>query len=202
MIASLTGTVQTLGLDRVVLDVGGVGFLVFATPGTLAALRVGERAGLLISMIVREEALTLYGFKTPEERDAFEIVRTINGIGAKTALALLATLEPADLYKAVRDQDVKAIQRVPGIGAKIAGRVLLELGGRLPPMDDVGTTAAGPAGQSGITVRSQVVEALVGLGYPVKTAESAVDGVMDDDGAATDAAVVLRAALRAIGGKR
>jgi len=206
VIASLTGTVQALGLDRVVLDVGGVGFCVLATPDTLAGLHVGAAAQLLISMLVREDSLTLYGFRTAAEREAFDIVRSITGIGPKTALALLATLQPEDLYAAVRSQDVKAVQRVPGIGAKIAGRVLLELGGRIPPTPaDPGSSvvAAAPGDQAG----EQVVEALMGLGYPAKTAEAAVAQVRSDlpaqevDGD-PDAAGLLRAALRLIGGKR
>jgi len=211
VIASLRGTVQALGLDRVVLDVGGVGFCVLATPDTLASLRVGESAQLLISMLVREDALTLYGFPSAAEREAFDIVRSITGIGPKTALALLATLQPAELYEAVRNQDVKVVQRVPGIGAKIAGRVLLELGGRLPPMPEETATGTAPRVDGG-EVAEQVVAALVGLGYPAKTAENAVEQVQAnraedsaDAGSAAvelDAAGLLRAALRLIGGKR
>lgn len=228
MIASLRGTVQALELDRVVLDVGGVGFAVLATPGTLAGLRLGQTAQLLISMLVREDALTLYGFATPEERSAFDIVRAINGIGPKTALSLLATLEPADLYRAVRDQNVKAIQAVPGIGAKIASRVLLELGGRLPPApDEAGEAGAPTSSVRPDAVQAQVVEALVGLGYAAKTAEAAVEQAVAAAGASeieqagvhsgaeqgpaaaqasgtsqADAATLLRAALRMIGGRR
>lgn len=210
MIASLRGTVQALGLDRVVLDVGGVGFCVLATPETLADLRVGEVTQLLVSMLVREDALTLYGFRTDAEREAFDIVRSITGIGPKTALALLATLQPEDLYAAVRNQDVKAVQRVPGIGAKIAGRVLLELGGRIPPVPADPRTG-NAARVRGDDVSEQVVAALVGLGYPAKTAESAIGQVLADAASEAtssgapddwDAAGLLRAALRLIGGKR
>lgn len=203
MIAALTGTVTGVWLDRAIISAGGVGFLVYATPRLLGDLRLGEQATVSIAMVVREDALTLYAFPDDEERETFETVRSVSGIGPKTALSLLAVHSPADLRLAIETGDVKAIQRVPGIGPKTAQRVLLELGGKL-----VEPTQAKP-GKGGAKVdanRAQVVEALVNLGYLAKAAESALDEVLAERGVETIAAAevpeVLRATLRSFGARK
>ena len=131
MIASLRGRVVSVRLDAVVLEVGGVGLLVQATPGTLAELRPGQEAQLSTSMVVREDALTLFGFADDDERDVFEIVQTVSGIGPRLALAMLAVHTPEGLRTAVAAQDLTALMRVPGIGRKGAQRIVLELTDRL-----------------------------------------------------------------------
>lgn len=220
MIASVRGRVLAVRLDAAVVDVGGVGLLVQATPATLAALRVGEQADLATSLVVREEALTLFGFADADERDVFEQVQTVSGVGPRLALAMLAVHTPDGLRAAVAGQDLTALMRVPGIGRKGAQRIVLELTDRLGPV--LGTAPAAPAGPAAVTTlpgwREQVVEALVGLGWSARQATDAVevvtasDGGPDaaagaagdgpDDGAepiAQDVPAVLRAALRQLG---
>ncbi|MBE1876765.1 Holliday junction branch migration protein RuvA [Myceligenerans pegani] len=211
MIASLTGVVQHVTLDRAVVDVGGVGYLVHATPGTLAGLRVGEEARVATSMVVREDSMTLYGFADADERDAFEIVQTVSGVGPRLALAMLAVHTPEGLRRAVAAEDTAALTRVPGIGKKGAQRILLELGDRLGPPsgatviapDDGPVAAGGSVPDAG---SAQVVEALTGLGWPAKAAEDAVAKVLAEAGAdvvaPAEVATTLRAALRVLGGAR
>ena len=210
MIASLTGTVAHVGLDRAVVDVGGVGYLVHATPTTLATLRVGEPAGVATSMVVREDSMTLYGFGDPDERDVFEVVQTVSGVGPRLALAMLAVHTPDALRRAVAGEDLAALTRVPGIGKKGAQRIVLELGDRLGLPSDVVTGQHDAAGAEGVPVRGdhseRVVEALAGLGWPAKQADDAVAKVLAEAGTdavgADDVASTLRAALRLLGGHR
>jgi Holliday junction DNA helicase RuvA len=208
VIASLTGTVAHVGLDRAVVDVGGVGYLVHATPTTLATLRVGETAGVATSMVVREDSMTLYGFGDPDERDVFEVVQTVSGVGPRLALAMLAVHTPDALRRAVAGEDLAALTRVPGIGRKGAQRIVLELGDRLGPPSGAlagAGSAAEPAANAG-DHSERVVEALAGLGWPAKQADDAVAKVLADAGtdaiAADEVATTLRAALRLLGGHR
>ncbi|MEV0949244.1 Holliday junction branch migration protein RuvA [Promicromonospora sp. NPDC050249] len=208
MIASLTGTVAHVGLDRAVVDVGGVGYLVHATPTTLATLRVGETAGVSTSMVVREDSMTLYGFGDPDERDVFEVVQTVSGVGPRLALAMLAVHTPDALRRAVAGEDLAALTRVPGIGRKGAQRIVLELGDRLGPPSGA-LTGAGSATEPAANVgdhSERVVEALAGLGWPAKQADDAVAKVLADAGTdaitADEVATTLRAALRLLGGHR
>lgn len=202
MIASVRGRVLDLRLDGVVVEVGGVGLLAHATPATLAALRVGQEASLATSLVVREDALTLFGFADADEREVFEAVQTVSGVGPRLALAMLAVHSPDALRRAVATEDLTALQRVPGIGKKGAQRIVLELGDRLGP------AAAGPT--EGVAPppadqRGTVVEALVGLGWNTRAAEDAVRAVVPDDAGPierADVAAVLRAALRGLGGGR
>lgn len=210
MIASLTGTVQHVTLDRAVVDVGGVGYLVHATPGTLAGLRVGEQARVATSMVVREDSMTLYGFADADERDVFEIVQTVSGVGPRLALAMLAVHPPEGLRRAVAAEDTAALTRVPGIGKKGAQRILLELGDRLGPPSGGPAAASGDVPHGAVVPvdagTGQVVEALTGLGWPAKAAEDAVAKVLAEEGsdavAPADVATTLRAALRVLGGAR
>ncbi|MDO8145072.1 MULTISPECIES: Holliday junction branch migration protein RuvA [Isoptericola] len=203
MIASLTGTVAQVALDRAVVDVGGVGHLVHATPSTLAGLRVGERTLLHTTLVVREDSLTLYGFADTEEREVFETAQSVSGVGPRIALAMLAVLTPSALRRAVADEDTAALRRVPGIGTKSAQRIVLELSGRLGAPTDAAGTEDGGTAPTGGDGRDQVVEALVGLGWSAKIAEGAVDKALAEAGteriAAADVPAVLRAALRQLG---
>lgn len=202
MIASVRGQVLAVRLDAAVIEVGGVGMLVQATPATLAALRVGEEARLATSLVVREDALTLFGFADDDERDVFETVQTVSGIGPRLALAMLAVHTPDGLRVAVAAQDLNALVKVPGIGRKGAQRIVLELSDRLGAPVQAASPVAGasPAGPSPAW-REQVVEALVGLGWSAKQAGDAVDAVADgSDGAGpSDVSGVLRSALRHLG---
>ena len=198
MIATLRGQVVVVRLDAVVLEVGGVGMLVQATPTTLAGLRVGAEARLSTSLVVREDSLTLFGFADDDERDVFEAVQTVSGIGPRLALAMLAVHTPDGLRRAVAGEDLAALQRVPGIGRKGAQRLVLELADRL------GAPGSAPerAAPASADRRAEVVEALVGLGWTAKVAQGAVDDVAAPDVAVTDVAAMLRSALRTLGGVR
>ena len=211
VIASLRGRVMSVRLDAVVLEVGGVGLLVQATPGTLAELRPGQEAQLSTSLVVREDALTLFGFADADERDVFETVQTVSGIGTRLALAMLAVHTPDGLRAAVANQDLTALMRVPGIGKKGAQRIVLELTDRLGAPTagaGVGRTPVGAAAAGTVPWRDQVLDALVGLGWPARQASDAVDSVVgtadsavsvDLTGDPPDMAQVLRAALRQLG---
>jgi Holliday junction DNA helicase RuvA len=204
VIASVRGRVLGVRLDAAVVEVGGVGMLVQATPATLASLRVGAEAELATSLVVREDSLTLFGFADADERDVFETVQTVSGIGPRLALAMLAVHTPDGLRTAVATQDLTALTRVPGIGRKGAQRIVLELTDRLGAAAGTGSVTASPSPPSGAPAwREQVVEALVGLGWSARQAGDAVEVVATDgaSGAADsgDVAAVLRAALRHLG---
>ncbi|MCR6647553.1 MAG: Holliday junction branch migration protein RuvA [Cellulomonas sp.] len=207
MIASVRGTVLAVRLDSAVVEVGGVGMLVQATPATLAQLRHGQEALLHTSLVVREDSLTLFGFAEDDEREAFEIVQTVSGVGPRLALAMLAVHTPDGLRRAVAGEDLKALERVPGIGRKGAQRIVLELKDRLgaPSAVPVAGAAAAAPTPTETNRRQQVVDALVGLGWNPKVAEEAVTDVLaDTEGPLTaeDVPAVLRAALRGLGGVR
>lgn len=212
MIASVRGRVLAVRLDCAVVEVGGVGLLVQATPATLADLRVGAEADLATSLVVREDSLTLFGFADADEREVFETLQTVSGIGPRLALAMLAVHTPEGLRTAVATQDLTALTRVPGIGRKGAQRIVLELTDRLglpamPGGDE--RVDAGPVRL--ITVpawRDQVVDALVGLGWSARQASEAVESVTGSAGSEAsadpapeqpDVAAVLRSALRHLG---
>ncbi len=203
MIASLTGTVRSLSLDSAVLTVGGVGLSVQATPTTLASLRVGAQADLATSLVVREDALTLFGFVDDEERDVFELLQTVSGVGPRLALAMLAVHTPDQLRRAVATEDFRALERVPGIGRKGAQRIVLELGDRLGPARGGAETpnGAAPTGAVADAGSAQVVDALVGLGWAARNAEDAVNDVLAGGHEVSDTAGLLRAALRTLGGR-
>jgi holliday junction DNA helicase RuvA len=219
VIAHLEGTVSAVAPDGAVIDVGGVGLLVQCTPGTVARLRLGERARVATSLIVREDSLTLYGFGTDDERGTFELLQTASGVGPRLALAMLAVFTPDALRRAVATEDLTALMTVPGIGRKGAQRIVLELAGRLGSPGDGGPGGAGPGGAGPDAIglpggarvapwRDQVRAGLVSLGWQARDAEQAISMVEPDLVAAggagngngeVDVAVALRAALRVLG---
>jgi len=202
VLAEVRGQVLAIRLDGAVVALGGMGLLVRATPRTLMGLRLGSTVRLATSLVVREDSLTLFGFAEDDERDVFELVQTVSGVGPRLALAVLAVLDPDDLRRGVAAGDEAALMRVPGIGRKGAQRMLLELGDRLGPPH------AGAPGRTGGTsttdgtaggTREQVVAALVGLGWAQKQSETAVDAILDGGTVtADDAADLLRTALRGL----
>ena len=210
MIAHLDGIVSEVAPDGAVIDVGGVGLLVQCTPGTLARLRTGERARVATSLVVREDALTLYGFASADERATFELVQTASGVGPRLALAMLAVFSPDGLRRAVAAEDLNALMSVPGIGRKGAQRIVLELAGRLGTPGD-GAIGAGPAAGAGAARlapwRDQVRAGLVSLGWQPREADQAITAVEPELLAAAgaessgdvDVSAALRAALRVLG---
>ena len=165
MIASLTGRVARIDLDSLVLEVGGIGYLVRTTPQALSSTRHGAELTLHTELVVREDSMTLYGFPHADETETFRIVQSVSGIGPRTALAVLAVLDPEELRRAIAEQDAKTITRTPGIGPKVAQRMLLELSGKLPAPASLSAEGAAPAPATPSGADSDVVEALVGLGW-------------------------------------
>jgi len=196
MIAFVRGPVAAVTLSSAVLEVGGVGLELICTPGTLATLRTGQVATLPTSMVVREDSLTLFGFLDEDEKGVFELVQTASGVGPKLAQAMLAVLSPDTLRTAVASDDVKTLTKVPGIGQKVAQRIILELKDRLGgPIGGASRTAGAPAAE---TWRDQVHHGLTGLGWPAREADRAVDSVADQAGDSPDIGALLRLALQTL----
>jgi Holliday junction DNA helicase RuvA len=205
MIAFVRGTVQHVGVDLVVVDLGAVGVAVQCTPATALSLRRGDLVELMTTLVVREDSWTLFGFADPDERTVFEQVQTVSGIGPRIALALLGTLSPDELRRAIAAGDETALTRVPGIGRKGAQRLILELADRLGP-----ATSAGLDSRGGATVtiaggwQQSVVAGLTSLGWSAREADHAVatlDPAVVADATAADEPDVgrlLKAALRAL----
>mgnify|MGYP000877620997 FL=1 len=200
MISILRGTVASVGLDHIDIVVGGIGFRVHVTPAFAQGASRDQEMTVFTSMIVREDSMTLYGFESADERDVFTKLLSVSGIGPKIALAALAVLRPDDLRRAVRDQDLTALQRIPGVGKKSAQRMALEIG------DKLGTPAALPGGEIAAApvptedaVASEVSAALVGLGWSEAQAAKAIEELAGSGLGASD---MLRAALVSLGGGR
>lgn len=164
MIARLTGAVAERGPDWLVVDVGGVGYLVYGPAGTVAGAKAGSQVTLHTHLAVREDGMTLYGFASPEERRLFGILTGVSGVGPKAALALLSVMAADELTYAIASGNAASLSRAPGVGQKLASRIVLELRGKL--------TAEAPAILPGD--ESDVVAALVGLGYSQAEALDAV----------------------------
>ncbi len=203
MIAQLKGPLVEKGLDAVVVDVGGVGFAVSISLNTLAALpQVGQPVRLYTYLQVREDALQLYGFATPEERRAFELCIAVSGIGPKIALAVLSGLDPRGLAKVITDGDSNRLKRVPGIGPKTAERLVLELRDKVARLGVAPEPGAArseartpPRSGGGGGLESDVAMALGNLGYkPAEADRAAATALAEDPGAPVEA--VLRRALR------
>ena len=199
MIASVRGSVQHIGLDRVVVEVGGVGMLLHTTPATASAQHLGREAVLATTLVVREDSLTLYGFGSDDERDIFEQVQTVSGVGPRLALAMLSVLAPDRLRAAVTGSDLATLTKVPGIGKKGAERIVLELRDKIGLPSAAGGAAPAVPAASGPSWRDQVTDALTGLGYSAKQAEDAVSSVAASAPADADVSEMLRAALRELG---
>lgn len=191
MISQLTGTIVSTRLDGIVIDVGGVGMNVLCAPGTSASLRVGGAATLITALVVREESLTLYGFADDCERDMWQLVQTVSGIGPKVALAFIAVLSPAEASRALAESDLATLTRVPGIGKKGAERLVVEL------KDKVGLPQAESARESS-SWRPQVRDALIGLGWSAKESEKAVEYVSGrlPEGQDSSVSEILKLALQ------
>lgn len=196
MIASVRGPVVDIALDHVVVDCAGVGYRILVTPATVSSVRRGTETTLLTSMIVREDSMTLYGFTEPDARALFTLLQTVTGVGPRLAMATLAVLEPDALRRALADSDVKALTTVPGIGKRVAERLVVELRDKVdrPTASGAVTTGGGGTG----SVRDQVAEALVGLGFTAAPAEKAVTAVLAETPDA-DASTALRKSLALLG---
>ncbi|MGH3327341.1 MAG: Holliday junction branch migration protein RuvA [Streptomycetales bacterium] len=202
MIAFVAGRVAGIAPDAVVVEVGGVGLAVRCAPAALARLGVGERTHLATSLVVREDALTLYGFVDEDERDVFELLQTASGVGPRLALAMIAAHGSDGLRRAVAGEDLAALTRVPGIGKKGAQRIVLELKDRLGA--PAGLPARADGVQRGSPWRGQLHTALAGLGWSSREADEALAAVAPEadaalaEGRSPDVSVLLRSALRSL----
>ena len=202
MISFLRGTVAHVGLSSAVIDVGGVGMAFAATPQTMAGLRVGETGTVHTLLVVREDSLTLYGFASPEEREVFEVLLGVAGVGPRLALAVLAVHSPEAVRVAAHSEDAKAFTKVPGIGPKVGARLVLELKGKLVPLGTPGGEAPSSASTGGSAWKPRVVEAMTSLGWSEKDASTSIERALEDQPELAEAGSVpeiLRATLRWLG---
>jgi Holliday junction DNA helicase RuvA len=199
MIGKLSGIVDTIGEDYAILDVQGVGYLVHCSARTLAKLQTGEAAKLAIETYVREDAIRLYGFATEAERGWFQLLQTVQGVGAKVALALLGALGTGELAAAIAHQDKAQIARAPGIGPRLAARLTAELKDKLPTgmvLADLTSSVAAQAAVPEPPAAQDAITALLTLGYGRPQALDAVSGAVRALGESADTAALIRRALQ------
>ncbi len=201
MIGKLKGLIDSYGEDYVVLDVQGVGYLVSCSARTLQALpSPGEAAVLSIETYVREDQIRLFGFRSDIEREWFRLLQTVQGVGAKVALAVLSTLPPADLANAIALRDKAAVARTPGVGPKVAERIVTELKDKAPAFASVDPAAVHLAGavdddRAPGPVRD-AISALVNLGYGQPQAAAAIASASRDAGEGAETTKLIRLGLK------
>lgn len=197
MISLIHGVVRSISSDRAVIEVGGVGLAVSLTSQTASQLNLGAPVQLFTSLVVREDSLTLFGFLDEESRSAFELVQTVSGIGPKVALAILGAHNPQSLAVAIAQEDIKAIEKVPGIGRKGAQRLILELKGKISDFASVDHKQIHQP-----VWREQLTSALISLGFTAKDSDSAITAVVSQyadsgvDAQKVDISELLKAALQ------
>ena len=174
MISSISGSVKSTSINSLVVEVGGVGLLLQVPIRIAAKMQVGERVSFHTYLIVREDALTLYGFTEIVDRDFFELLLSVTGIGPKVAQSILANSDAASIANAIITSNLKSLEAVPGLGKKGAQRLVLEL------KDKAAAFANGKSG-SDLTISDQVENALQGLGYSNKEAIAMLNQVMRDE---------------------
>jgi holliday junction DNA helicase RuvA len=204
MIAKLTGRLDFVGRDHVVIDVGGVGYLVRCPARTLAALPpVGETASVAVETLVREDAIDLYGFVDHAERDWFRLLMTVQGVGAKVALSLLSALNAADLAAAIAAEDKTMLTRADGVGPKLATRLAMELKDKVGTMTLGRALATAPAiagaAVGGDAAAADAVSALVNLGYRRPEAAGAVERALKKLGKGARVEALIPAGLKELG---
>lgn len=201
MIGKLRGIVDSLDEDELVLDVNGVGYVVAASARTLRALpRRGEPAELLIETQVREDAIKLYGFVTAAERDWFRLLQSVQGVGAKVALGILGALTADALTTAIGRQDKTMMARAPGVGPKLAARLVLELKDKAPALAPAGLGEAPSVEREARLPKpaEDAILALVGLGYAQAQAAAAIAKASGELGAEAQTATLIRVGLKAL----
>jgi Holliday junction DNA helicase RuvA len=198
MIASISGTVKAISLSTVVIEVGsigGIGMLIHVPASLSASLIVGKSAELATTLVVREDALTLYGFETASGRDFFELLQTVSGIGPKVAQSALSMMDEVELSHAIANGDSAVLERIPGLGKKGVQRLILEL-------KDKVATAANSRNVSTQLWRASISEALINLGYSQRESDKAIDEVAQEFGAQVSVqpvAELLRIVLQRLG---
>jgi Holliday junction DNA helicase RuvA len=201
VIGKLKGLIDSYGEDYVILDVQGVGYQVHCSARTLQALpQAGEAAVLSIETYVREDQIKLFGFRSDMEREWFRLLQTVQGVGAKVALAVLSTLPPADLANAIALRDKAAVARTPGVGPKVAERIVSELKDKAPAFASVDPVVAQLAGavadDNAPRAVSDAISALVNLGYGQPQAAAAVASASRSAGENAETAMLIRLGLK------
>ncbi|MBM3643542.1 MAG: Holliday junction branch migration protein RuvA [Alphaproteobacteria bacterium] len=199
MIGKLRGIVDSVDLDQAVIDVGGVGYVVSASARTMRELAVGQTATLLVETLVREDAISLFGFADRAERDWFRLLTTVQGVGARVALSTLSTLAPDEIGRAIAAQDRATLSRPSGVGPKLAARLATELKDKaaalgVVPAAAVAAAPNAPAGTGGVT--EDAVSALVNLGYKRVEAFGAVARTAQRLGESASLDALIRGALQ------
>ena len=201
MIGKLKGVINSYGEDHVILDVNGVGYLVHCSARTLQELPpAGQVATLSIETYVREDQIRLFGFMTDVEREWFRLLQTVQGVGAKVALAVLGTLKPADLASAIAMRDKAMVARTPGVGPKVAERIVTELKDKAPAYAEVDPALVRLSGaledKRAPQPISDAVSALVNLGYGQPQAAAAVAAAARSAGEGAEVKTLIRLGLK------
>lgn len=205
MIGKLKGVVDSYGEDYLILDVQGVGYQVYCTGKTMGTLpRPGDAATLSIETHVRETEIKLYGFSSDLEGEWFNLLQSVQGVGAKVALAILDTLAPGDLASAIALQDKAMVARSPGVGPKVAQRIVLELKSKAPALSGDATGTIGLQQELGEGVASSnvadAVSALTNLGYGAPQASAAIAAAVKSAGEEADTQTLIRVGLKELAG--
>ena len=201
MIGKLKGLIDSYGEDYVILDVGGVGYQVHCSSRTLQALpSPGDAAVLSIETYVREDQIKLFGFRSDTEREWFRLLQTVQGVGAKVALAVLSTLPPSDLANAIALRDKAAVTRTPGVGPKVAERIVTELKDKVPKFTSLDPAVVQLSGaleeKRAPRPVMDAVSALVNLGYGQPQAAAAIAAAARNAGEGADTATLIRQGLK------
>ncbi len=195
MIASVEGIVGAVAADSVVIEVGGIGYRVFAAPAVISTAVPGGRLKLHTFHLVREDQQALYGFRTSEELGFFTLLLTVNGVGPKVALAIVGSRPPADLQLAIMAQDQAVLVAIPGIGKKLAERIIFELKEKVTA---AGVAFAGPSVAGAAASEGEIVAALQALGYSLSEAREASRIALADVGVESTLEERVKAALRSL----
>lgn len=205
MIGKLRGIVDAVGESHAIIDVNGVGYEVQLSSRTLRNMSIGDEVSLTIDTHVREDAIRLFGFASEIDRSWFRTLQTIQGVGAKVALAILGTLSPQDLANAIALKDVAAVEQAPGVGKRLAQRLVLELKDKAPALSVAGLNVpAAKAGGAAIAnsednsghASAEAISALTNLGYNPAQASAAIAAAMKELGADAETATLIRRGLK------
>jgi holliday junction DNA helicase RuvA len=201
MIGKLKGTVDEIAEDHCIVDVHGVGYVAYCSTRTLAGISAGEAVTLFIETYVREDMLRLYGFRSHLEREWFRLLQNnVQGVGAKVALAVLSTLTPSELANAIALRDITMVARAPGVGKKVAERIVTELRTKAPAYAGEATGTIGLRQELGEGVApapiTDAVSALVNLGYSRDIAANAVSAALKTAGEDADSSKLIRLGLK------
>jgi holliday junction DNA helicase RuvA len=199
MIGKLRGKVDAIGESFLIVDVNGVGYEVQASSRTLRTLKIGDEVSLTIDTHVREDAIRLFGFASEVERSWFRTLQTVQGVGSKVALALLGTLSPQELASAIALSDWASVEQAPGIGKKLAQRIVAELKDKAPALSVAGLhlpAAGGTASPPRDNAAAEAMSALTNLGYPPAQAASAIAAAIKELGEDAETAKLIRRGLK------